>query len=44
MSTPILVDNPFFARVWKTMARHETDALRRLRVENLSGLTGRVRD
>lgn len=37
-----LVDNPFFARLWMTMSGHEPDSLRRLRVANLAGLTGRV--
>ena len=41
MSTP--VDNPLFARIWTTMAGHETEAVRRLRRENLGGLTGRRR-
>lgn len=36
------VDNPFFARLWMTMSGHEPDSLRRLRAENLAGLTGRV--
>ncbi|MCT7657043.1 class I SAM-dependent methyltransferase [Mycobacterium deserti] len=36
------VDNPFFARVWMYLSRHETDAIQRLRRENLAGLTGRV--
>src|SRR5829696_7780952 len=36
------VDNPFFARVWTFLSRHETEALKRLRRENLAGLTGRV--
>jgi SAM-dependent methyltransferase len=36
------VDNPLFARVWKTMSKYEPEAVRRLRVENLCGLTGRV--
>lgn len=36
------VDNPFFARVWKTLSRSEPLALRRLRGENLAGLHGRV--
>ncbi|MDV3124298.1 class I SAM-dependent methyltransferase [Mycobacterium sp. 21AC1] len=36
------VDNPFFARVWKTMSNYEPESLRRLRAENLAGLTGRV--
>lgn len=37
-----LVDNPFFARVWTVMSGHEPESLRRLRTENLAGLTGRV--
>jgi protein-L-isoaspartate O-methyltransferase len=36
------VDNPFFARVWTMMASHEPESLKRLRRENLAGLTGRV--
>jgi SAM-dependent methyltransferase len=36
------VDNPFFARVWKTLSSSEPQALRRLRGENLTGLSGRV--
>jgi 2-polyprenyl-3-methyl-5-hydroxy-6-metoxy-1,4-benzoquinol methylase len=36
------VDNPFFARVWTMMARHEPESLKRLRRENLAGLSGRV--
>jgi len=36
------VDNPFFARLWKVMSTHETDAIKRLRRENLAGLSGRV--
>lgn len=36
------VNNPFFARVWKVMSTHETDAIRQLRRENLAGLSGRV--
>lgn len=36
------VDNPFFARVWTAMATREPESLRRLRRENLAGLTGRV--
>lgn len=39
---PNTVDNPFFARLWKVMSTHETDAIRRLRRENLAGLSGRV--
>ncbi|MCV7205560.1 SAM-dependent methyltransferase [Mycolicibacterium peregrinum] len=36
------VDNPFFARVWKTLSSSEPKALRRLRGDNLAGLSGRV--
>ncbi|WKG02138.1 class I SAM-dependent methyltransferase [Mycolicibacterium sp. HK-90] len=36
------VDNPFFARVWKTLSSSEPQALRRLRGDNLTGLSGRV--
>jgi SAM-dependent methyltransferase len=36
------VDNPFFARVWTFLSRHETDMIRRMRRENLAGLSGRV--
>lgn len=36
------VDNPFFARVWTVMARHEPESVKRLRRENLAGLSGRV--
>lgn len=36
------VDNPFFARLWMAMSGHEPESLRRLRVANLAGLTGRV--
>ncbi len=36
------VDNPFFARVWTVLSRHETEALKRMRRENLAGLSGRV--
>jgi SAM-dependent methyltransferase len=35
------VDNPFFSRMWTVMARHEPDWLKRLRQENLEGLSGR---
>src|ERR1051325_8413712 len=37
-----LVDNPFFARLWISMSGHEPEPIRRLRIENLAGLTGRV--
>lgn len=36
------VDNPFFSRLWTFMSSHETPVLRRLRAENLAGLSGRV--
>ncbi|MGB6206662.1 class I SAM-dependent methyltransferase, partial [Mycobacterium sp.] len=39
---PVTVDNPFFARVWPTIAAHETEQIRALRRENLAGLSGRV--
>ena len=35
-------DNPFFARLWTFLSSHETDEIRRLRTENLAGLSGRV--
>ncbi|MGE2730185.1 class I SAM-dependent methyltransferase [Mycolicibacterium vaccae] len=36
------VDNPFFARLWTAMSAREPESLRRLRRQNLEGLTGRV--
>ncbi|AKK26425.1 class I SAM-dependent methyltransferase [Mycobacterium sp. EPa45] len=36
------VDNPFFARFWTVLSAHESEAMRKLRRENLSGLSGRV--
>jgi predicted RNA methylase len=36
------VDNPFFARVWSKMSTREPESIRRLRRENLAGLSGRV--
>ncbi|MGZ8802413.1 MAG: class I SAM-dependent methyltransferase [Mycobacterium sp.] len=36
------VDNPFFARLWTVMSTREPESLRRLRRENLAGLSGRV--
>jgi protein-L-isoaspartate O-methyltransferase len=36
------VDNPFFARVWTVLSTHETEAIQRLRRQNLDGLSGRV--
>lgn len=36
------VDHPFFARAWIAMSAHEPESLRRLRRENLAGLSGRI--
>jgi protein-L-isoaspartate O-methyltransferase len=36
------VDNPFFARLWTFLSRHETEEIQRLRRENLAELSGRV--
>ena len=36
------VDHPFFARLWTVVSGHEPESLRRLRQENLAGLSGRV--
>lgn len=36
------IDNPFFAKVWTTLSTREPESIRRLRRENLAGLTGRV--
>jgi ubiquinone/menaquinone biosynthesis C-methylase UbiE len=36
------VDNPFFARFWTVLSAHESQAMRKLRRENLAGLSGRV--
>jgi SAM-dependent methyltransferase len=36
------VDNPFFARFWTFMSQHEPESVKRLRRENLAGLSGRV--
>ena len=36
------VDHPFFARLWIAMSSREPASLRRLRRENLAGLSGRV--
>ena len=36
------IDNPFFARLWTFLSSHETEEIRRLRTENLAGLSGRV--
>ncbi len=39
---PQTVDHPFFARFWTFMSAHESEAIRKLRRENLAGLAGRV--
>jgi SAM-dependent methyltransferase len=36
------VDNPFFARLWTRLSAREPEPIRKLRRENLAGLTGRV--
>lgn len=36
------VDNPFFARVWMFISRHEPKSVLQCRRENLAGLSGRV--
>lgn len=36
------VDNRFFARLWTVVSAHESEPMRRLRRQNLSGLAGRV--
>lgn len=36
------VHNPFFARLWIKLSANEPEAVKRLRRENLVGLTGRV--
>ena len=44
MSTrsPAAVHYPLFARIWPVIAAHETEAMRELRRQNLTGLSGRV--
>ena len=34
-------DHPFFARMWTVMSAHEAGVMKKLRKENLAGLTGR---
>lgn len=34
--------HPFFARLWSVMSAHESPLMKRLRAENLAGLSGRV--
>jgi SAM-dependent methyltransferase len=41
-TVPTTLDHPFFARLWTVMSAHETPLMRRLRTENLAGLSGRV--
>jgi len=41
-SNATCISNPFFARIWPTIATHEPPAIRVLRKENLAGLSGRV--
>jgi len=41
-STTVTVDHPFFARIWPTIAAHETEQMREFRRENLAELSGRV--
>lgn len=40
--TPKTLSHPFFARMWTVISAHETPLLRRLRGDNLAGLSGRV--
>lgn len=42
MTAGSTLNHPLFARVWMMMSSHETPLLRRLRAENLAGLSGRV--
>lgn len=42
MADPGTIDNPFFARLWSTLSTREPESIRKLRRENLAGLTGRV--
>jgi SAM-dependent methyltransferase len=42
MSERDAVDNPLFARLWSRMSTREPESIRRLRKENVAGLTGRV--
>jgi SAM-dependent methyltransferase len=41
-STAPTVRHPFFARIWPTIAAHETEQMREARRQNLAGLSGRV--
>ena len=42
-TVPITLDHPFFARLWTVMSAHETPLMRRLRTENLAGLSRPLR-
>ncbi|MDR3662675.1 MAG: class I SAM-dependent methyltransferase [Mycobacterium sp.] len=42
MTDNTVVDNPLFARMWIAMSSRERPLMKRLRQENLAGLTGRV--
>ena len=35
-------DHPFFARFWTVMSAHESGVMKKMRKDNLAGLTGRV--
>lgn len=41
-STAETVHHPFFARLWTTIAAHETEQMRESRRQNLAGLSGRI--
>jgi SAM-dependent methyltransferase len=41
-SAATTLNHPFFARLWTVMSAHETPLLKRLRAENLAGLSGGV--
>lgn len=41
-STAETVHHPFFARIWPTIAAHETEQMRESRRANLAGLSGRI--
>lgn len=42
IDAPGSIENPFFARLWSSMSAREPESIRKLRRENLFGLTGRV--
>ena len=41
-SVPETVHHPFFARLWTTIAAHESEQMRASRRANLAGLSGRI--